>query len=118
MPTYEMTGTLTAPLEEENVQAAQEYLTADAMEEYLDESLSAVKTLTWQLLDDGYNYVVTAVASRNLTPAELKLLGEEVSGQNSDGLGEGFEQQNFAESEDGMVSFDWTTNPHTFVEVK
>jgi hypothetical protein len=65
------------------------------------------------------------VTHRPLTDEESKQISEWISGQNSDGLGEGFEQQSFAEIEGddenddwAMASFDWQTNPCTLVVVK
>lgn len=103
MPAYRTTGHLTGHIETENVAAAQHYLlfygdTPINMQQYLDPPLKGVvELLEWTLHADGYNYHVTAIANRELTDAELKQLSSEVSGQNSDGLGEGFEQQPFAE---------------------
>jgi hypothetical protein len=107
MPVYQTTGTLTGTIEPENVSAAQRYLQFDhedkplRMQQYLDAPLDAViEFLEWRLHADGHNYDVIAVSRVDLSETELKQLGSEVSGQNSDGLGEGFEQQNFAETHD------------------
>lgn len=84
-----------------------------------DDARDGVHSVTWHLLDEA-TWEVTLVADRELTPAHLGLLSQWISGQNSDGLGEGFEQQPFAEHEDEededevvyhMSSFDWETNP-------
>lgn len=124
MPIYRTTGTLTGYIEPENVSAAQAYLQNDDMTQYL-EGLP-VERIQWYLDSDGHNYYVEAITSRLLRPSELENLSSWVSGQNSDGLGEGFEQQDFAEERydveyeddedeydtDGyrMISFDWETN--------
>lgn len=135
MSVYRTFGTLTDSIAYENVPAAQAYLKLDHegkplnMQQYLDPPLGGViELLEWDLKGDGYNYDITATSKRELTQDELKQLSSEVSGQNSDGLGEGFEQQDFAWSEeddctcdgDGwgscdcenghMISFDWQTN--------
>jgi hypothetical protein len=123
---YRTTGTLTGTIEADNVGLAQDYLRQDNMAQYLDEPLrSAVVRLEWNLHNDGHNYHVEAICNRELTEDELSDLSDEVSGQNSDGLGEGFEQQDFAEittedanyfdddetdAEYSMISFDWKTN--------
>jgi hypothetical protein len=135
MPLYRSTGKLTGTIEPENVAAAQEYLD-EPMAQYLDPPLQGVvEVLTWTLDGNGRDYRVDAFALRELTEAELKKLAEEVTGQNSDGLGEGFEQQAFAEEETecgecggceagwgcdepgNMISFDWKTNDSAFTRV-
>lgn len=109
MPIYRTTGVLTSTIAPENVAAAQRYLTHDHegepinMEQYLDPPLKGlVESLEWRLDGDGHSWSVTAYVPRELTDDELKQLAGEVSGQNSDGLGESFEQQDFAwDSDEG-----------------
>lgn len=97
MPIYQTKGNLTDYISIENVQQANDYLQADDMTQYLDDPLEAViERVQWHLHSDGNKYHVEAYASRELTEDELKQLADWVSGQNSDGLGEGFEQQDFA----------------------
>lgn len=136
MPIYQTTGTLTDTILEENVEAAQAFLTDDDMTQYIhpDALQEAVDKIEWKLHDDGHTYHITAVTNRTLGPTELGELGSWVSGQNSDGLGESFEQQDFAwyDEECGecgdngwgcecglghMISFDWKTNQSTFIAV-
>lgn len=141
---YETRGQLTnGGIEPENVAKAQAYLTNDHngkplnMQQYLDPSLEAVILLRWFLDGNGLDYRVEAICSRELNDDELKALASEISGQNSDGLGEGFEQQDFAWNEEGhdcdsdcdecdgygcedggvMVSFDWKTNDSTLTRI-
>lgn len=138
MPIYRAKGTLVDAIPSEGVVKAQLYLTEDDMTQYLDaEHEGVVEHIEWRLESDGYNWSVTAFANRELTEAELKSLSSWVSGQNSDGLGEGFEQQAFAwapddgcdcdrggywcncDGENGhMCSFDWETNDCAFERVK
>ena len=127
--------------------AAREYLREDDMTQYLINDLDYLKltrlqpsdivNIQWDLQDEQYGliYLDTAI---DLTDDELAKISEWVSGQNSDGLGEGFEQQDFAsgedweeyeyEDEDGdtqtdyeevitMASFDWETNSYTFEKI-
>lgn len=123
---YHTKGTLTGTIDQDNVPAAQDYLTRDDMTQYVapNAGLDGVLVrIEWNLHSDGYNYHVEAVCDRELSDAELKQLSDEVSGQNSDGLGEGFEQQEFAEIEPddeddwSMISFDWETNKNEFTRV-
>lgn len=137
---YEIKGTLTGTIEPENVAAAQEYLKGPRddqdMTPYLhmweEWAIEAIPHLEWKLEGDGFNWSVRIYATRELTDDEQRVVSEWVSGQNSDGLGEGFEQQDFAEfnsseqnewgdydEEDWhMCSFDWETNEHKLVRVK
>lgn len=131
MATYQTTGTLTGYIDSDNVPAAQNYLRRDNMTQYVAPNAGlegVLEFIEWTLHSDGHGYHVTAVTNRELTEAELARLSSEVSGQNSDGLGEGFEQQAFAELEEDedfeyggmettMISFDWETNKSVFTRV-
>lgn len=127
---YRTTGHLTGHIEPANVGIAQAYLVEHDMTQFVDDSVEAkVAHVEWHLHADGHNYHVDVKTIKPLNDDELRVMGEWISGQNSDGLGEGFEQQEFAEEqadecgdcEDcengyecdrayGMISFDWQTN--------
>lgn len=120
-----------------DINDAQEYLSEDDMIKYLknDNRISKstrnnVTNIAWILQDEqsGYIELETTV---ELSDLELMSISNWVSGQNSDGLGEGFEQQGFAnyQIDDGwgngdeydadsdiwvMASFDWRTNDYKF----
>lgn len=138
MPIYQTHGSLTGHIQPEDVTKAQTYLTEDNMTQFLEGSLKdAIERIQWHLHSDGHDYYVEAIAQRELTADELKELASWVSGQNSDGLGEGFEQQDFAEQHEGecgecmgcemeegcdddytgMISFDWEKNKSEFTRV-
>lgn len=128
---YVTTGKLTGVVND--LEAARTYLTEDDMTQHLDVA-PAVIDIRWNLKDDGQSYEVIALAYEELLPYEMDQLAMWVNGQNSDGLGEGFEQQDFAclEEEEGYAeddeileerydlyaSFDWKTNPNKFVKVE
>ena len=108
-----------------DLSAARAYLTEYDMTEYLPDNLKGIVIkVRWELTlaDEGY---VEAITIRDLTPEESADLSDWVSGQNSDGLGEGFEQQEFAEAYDdpddwasySMASFDWKTNKYKFNKI-
>lgn len=132
--TYETEFNLAAPVNDIN--AAQEYLLEDDMTKYLtqgikreasrdkvDDFSDVIISIKW-LLYDAQSGVIRLQSSRPLNQNELDFVSDWISGQNSDGLGEGFEQQDFAwmpydddddddeyYSDDGeMASFDWKTN--------
>lgn len=98
---YETTFNLECPVNDE--EAAQEYLSEDNMVKYLWEddryniTKDMVTSVEW-LLKDSDSGIIRVYAKRELTDEELDQISKWISGQNSDGLGEGFEQQEFAES--------------------
>ena len=134
MSVYRTHGTLTGTIERENLAAAQAFLTQANMTEYIDPSVEdVVQFVEWTLEHDGHHYTVTVMTTRDLTADESSAISGWISGQNSDGLGESFEQQPFAEQGDcgecegcdefteceayGMISFDWPTNKSLLTKV-
>lgn len=120
---------LEAPVSD--ISEAQDYLSEDDMTRYLkgnypelDDYIISIK---WVLRDEDSGYIELET-NRAFTDDELSKISEWVSGQNSDGLGEGFEQQDFAcyrdenyadeddyyEDDYVMASFDWRTNEYKF----
>ena len=129
MYTYETKFRLTNPVND--FDAAQEYLSEDDMAEYLRDDLEYRKagldldeivSVDW-ILDRGTEQsgVIRLVTKSELSKNMLATISDWVRGQCSDGLGEGFEQQPFAEITDeddpdfyDMASFDWETNTYPF----
>ena len=127
-----------------DVQAAEEYLQEDDMTKYLiddlqnyrkvaQEEVDKVEDIYWTMNSDSTGSIVLT-ANDKLLPDTLNKISEWVSGQCSDGLGEGFEQQPFASYDDPnggyyddddnwveddycMASFDWKTNDYKFTQV-
>lgn len=123
-------------------EAARQYLIADDMTKYLidDDCCSSckdkIKSIKWILRDESHGYIDLETTAE-LTSLELDSISDWVSGQNSDGLGEGFEQQDFACYDDSdyddyyddedegnsygdtsvMASFDWQINSYKFLLV-
>ena len=110
------------------------YLIEDDMTPFLkndlpEETKNKIESITWILKTENSGQIDLVTTSK-ITDKELKTISEWVSGQNSDGLGEGFEQQDFAhysvlEMEDNddefysnddyvMASFDWRSNDYDF----
>lgn len=125
---YVATGSLTNPVND--LAAAQAYLVQMDMTQFVDNRVaSIVLDVCWALTTDEA-WKVTVTTHRLLTEDESAALSSWISGQNSDGLGEGFEQQPFAETDEeeeycyeddnddepcydsdfAMSSFDWKTN--------
>ena len=118
---------------------ARMYLISDDMSVYLkdDDRIAAdvreaVVAIKWLLSDESSGHI-DLTTTKALSENELNSISDWVCGQNSDGLGEGFEQQDFAsyevlddyEDDDDdygdeqfiMASFDWKTNEYLFTEV-
>lgn len=113
---------------------AQAYLEEDNMLYYFDneEIKRKLRSIKWHLVDCGSGYI-EVIANEELSENELEEISEYIKGQNSDGIGESFEQQDFAsydaallndrgEIDDSllydddyeedwvMASFDWNSN--------
>ena len=135
MYTYRTYFKLVAPVLD--LDDARSYLSEDDMSVYLKEDSRLPKTLNgviisidWILRDEQSGYIELKT-TKELDTKELEFISHWVKGQNSDGLGEGFEQQSFAcyntaeydgfdyDNEDydedwAMASFDWQTNEYKF----
>lgn len=124
-----------------DLEAAQNYLLDDDMEKYAKDDYDIPKSgrnkiekITWNLTSEQHGYI-SVKTNDYLTEKESEAISEWISGQCSDGLGEGFEQQDFAnyvdndeyrynpyyveEDEDEyeednwiMASFDWMNNKY------
>ena len=139
MITYKTEFNLTHPIKADRIAEAHKYLIEDDMTEYLwdDDHCTCrddVLLIWWQLEDVDHGSIMMRTR-RELTREELDSISEWVKGQCSDGLGEGFEQQDFAceydtrwadhdydefdpDDEGWMASFDWETNDYKFEMVK
>lgn len=96
---YKTDFKLSAPIKEEDFEIAFNYLVEDEMANYVDDEVrTGLVSMRYVLtqLDRGTVFIV---AKRELTEKELAILKQEIEGQNSDGLGEGFCSQDFAEHE-------------------
>lgn len=115
---------------------ARAYLEEDNMLNYFDNEQikRKLRSIEWHLIDEGSGYI-EVIANTELSDNELEEISAYISGQNSDGLGEGFEQQDFANYDNAlfdeygnenyelmleddyeedwvMASFDWQNNDY------
>lgn len=80
-----------------DIDAAQAYLSKDDMLEYFDNEAikRKLKSIDWILEDDVSGYI-EVISNEELSDDELEEIADYIKGQNSDGLGEGFSSQDFA----------------------
>lgn len=95
---YKTDFKLSAPISSNNFEKAFNYLVEDNMVDYVDEdeireNLVSIRYVLSKL-DKG---IIFIVAKRELTEQELEIIKQNLEDQNSDGLGEGFSSQDFAE---------------------
>lgn len=100
---------LSDKLDKSNFEEAKEYLLDDDMRNYLDDNLkNKIDSIKWVLTDlDGGHIEIEE--NQELDTKDIEQLATYIEGQNSDGLGEGFNQQYFTEKEgsEETVVMDW-----------
>lgn len=82
-----------------NIEDANDYLQEEDMTKFLKSDLPLIADgilhIQWEMTGSNKG-VVVLTTSKKLTDKELSDISEWIKGQNSDGIGEGFEQQHFA----------------------
>lgn len=92
---------------DEHWMEARKYLDEDNMANYLPDELSEkVILIQYDLITNNRGFI-NIISNSLLTQKELLELKDELDGQNSDGLGEGFSQQEFAELSSGEDDDDY-----------
>jgi hypothetical protein len=93
---------------DEHWMEARKYLDEDNMANYLPDELSEkIILIQYDLITNNKGFI-NIISNVLLTQEELIALKDELDGQNSDGLGEGFEQQEFAELHNSEDEDDYT----------
>lgn len=125
---YESRFKLTNPLNPDDFITAYQYLQDDDMTKYLIADLSTpknkakfknlykeIREIVWVLetVDTGKIMLFT---TKELTKDETTFISKWISGQCSDGLGEGLENQDFSNG-DNRVRFDWQSNKYELRKV-
>lgn len=98
MMIYSTDFELTAPVID--IDEARRYLDRDDMTRFLKDSVpseiaEAIENIAWNLVDKRSG-TIDLEANRELYDDELEAVSSWIKGQNADGLGESFEQQDFA----------------------
>lgn len=106
LPNYVSKFNLVDPIQDGALEDANDYFQSDDMTQYLDDELKGpIDKVKW-VLDDEQSGHVEVKTNRDLTPEEEHQLTEWISGQNSDGIGEGFEQMFAYEDVDDTYGYD------------
>ena len=113
---YRTNFRLMAPVTDMN--KANKYLHEDDMTQFIDSDLDdCVMHIEWTLINNEQGYIEVRT-NDSLSIDDSEKISEWIRCQCSDGLGEGFEQQDFAfyiddELDDYVcASFDWQTNDY------
>ena len=100
---YEIYGDSLSGYKEEIDDAFESYLDGDDMSQYFDEDDNAevaakLHSMTWSFPEIGYDLFgkVEVVLTDDISDKGVQDLKDFITGQNSDGLGEGFEQQDIS----------------------
>lgn len=107
-----------------NLDKANKYLHENDMTQYINSDLEdCVMHVEWNLINKEQGYI--EVRTNDVLSIDAReRISEWISGQCSDGLGEGFEQQDFAFYYDNALddyvcaSFDWLTNDYELFPVE
>lgn len=110
-----------------NYDKAKDYLKAENMTKYLRDYLSKIpelqykiENIEWDLTDEQNGFIIVKT-NAGLFENEASKISDWIKSQCADGLGEGFEQQDFAmifdeddpeNSDYEMASFDWESNDY------
>lgn len=98
---------LSDDIPDEHWMEARKYLNEDNMANYLPDELSEkILLIQYDLITNNRGFI-NIISNALLTQEELIELKDELDGQNSDGLGEGFSQQEFAELSSGEDDDDY-----------
>lgn len=90
-----------------NFEDASRYLLEENMVQYYSGvERDQIKSIYWNLVNDNYGVVVISTYLENLSEQLQNDLLEFINDQNSDGIGEGFSQQEFAEIDCGDDIYD------------
>ena len=82
------------------------YLRSELLQKDVTQSVvESVECIRWDLDSNGYQGRVVAQTSQELPESALKLVSKWIHEQNADGIGEGFEQQDFAHYLDKSVNY-------------
>lgn len=132
MELYKTDFNLTNELNNDNFYIAKDYLVMDDMTKYLINDVNSESVLNnpkinhlkdkiteirWVLYTNSSGSVLV-FSNGVLNKYELEYLSEWVSGQNSDGLGEGFQNQEFAYIDlDESIGFDWRSDSYKWEKI-
>lgn len=123
---YEVYGGTLSEYKEAIEERFEDYLDGDRMEKYFDEDdnaevASKLQSMDWSFVDINYELFgkVSVVLSGDISDEGIKDLKDYITGQNSDGLGEGFEQQDITIDDDSFMELHmWTSDSSYYIDTE
>jgi len=123
---YEVYGGTLSEYKDEIESRFEGYLDGDDMSQYFDEDdnaevASKLKSMDWSFVDINYELFgkVTVGLTDDISDEGVHALKDFITGQNSDGLGEGFEQQDIELDDDRRMNLHmWTSDSDYYIDTE
>ena len=122
---YEVYGGTLSEYKDEIESRFADYLDGDDMSQYFDESdnaevASVLQSMDWSFVNINYELFgkVTVGLLDDISDEGIKSLKDFITGQNSDGLGEGFEQQDIELGDDRRMNLHMWSYDEYFMDTE
>ena len=119
---YEVYGGTLSEYKEAIEEKFEDYLDGDDMAKYFDsddnaEVAAKLQSMDWSFVDINYELFgkVAVTLSGDISDEAIQDLKDYITGQNSDGLGEGFEQQDITIDDESFMNLHmWTSDSSAY----
>ena len=123
---YEVYGGTLSEYKEAIEERFEDYLDGDDMAKYFDtddnaEVAAVLQSMNWSFVNLNYELFgkVEVVLADDISDEGVKSLKDYITGQNSDGLGEGFEQQDISIDDDSFMNLHmWTSDSSYYIDTE
>ena len=122
---YEVYGGTLSEYKDDIESKFEEYLDGDDMSQYFDETdnaevASKLKSMDWSFVNINYELFgkVAVGLTDDISDEGIKALKDFITGQNSDGLGEGFEQQDIELGDDRRLNLHMWSYDEYFMDTE
>ena len=122
---YEVYGGTLSEYKDEIESKFEDYLDGDDMSQYFDESdnaevASVLQSMNWSFVNVNYELFgkVAVGLTDDISNEGIKAIKDFITGQNSDGLGEGFEQQDIELGDDRRLNLHMWSYDEYFMDTE